>query len=86
MTYFAPRCAQQHNEQDRAEHAELRCEICKHLGGVNVGILPADIGSGMPNGREAMPGIPDDVGREQRGRDQSRDDGAPAFQRLARFA
>ena len=39
---------------------------------MNVRILPADIGSGVPDGGEAMLGVPDHVRREQGERDRAR--------------
>ena len=58
--------AQQHAQQDRAEHGKLHDHVFGQPQRMDVGILPADIGFGVPDGGEAVLGVPNDVRRETR--------------------
>ena len=83
---LAPGGAEQHQDQDRAEHAELHDEKVEKLQRMNVRILPADIRSGVLDRGEAMLGVPDHVRSEQDERDERGHDAAAALQRRACLA
>ena len=67
---FPPRRAQEHQQQNWTEDAELHRDIVGEPERVDVGIVPSDIGLGVPNGGEAVFGVPYDIGSKQRRGDE----------------